>query len=71
MNHYYRELDPVETGSAYLERATARLALIEKLDARCQWDKHDCEVSFRTQQLRALRKRLMDEQSADEVAEGL
>jgi hypothetical protein len=55
----------------YKRRAIPRLAQIDRLDERCEWEKFDCQCSLEVQALRERRKRLMDEQGADEVAAGL
>jgi hypothetical protein len=55
----------------YEQRATSRLALIEAMDKRCQWDKFGFQVPFEIQELRRRREKLMDEQTRDEIAAGL
>lgn len=55
----------------YEARALPRLAEIDQLSPRCQWEKFDHECDDITLTLRARWKRLMDEQGRDEVAAGL
>ena len=55
----------------YEQRAIPRLKLIDTLSEKCEWDKFDFQVSFKVQELRREWKRLMYEQSQDEIAAGL
>lgn len=59
----------------YKQRSTPRLAAIDELDQRCQWDKFLEEIPLEKRaeiaELRKRRERLMKEQVADEVAAGL
>lgn len=59
------------TLEAYEARSVPRLAEIDRLTPRCQWEKFDHECDDITLTLRAKWKRLMDEQGRDEVAAGL
>lgn len=54
----------------YNERSIPRLALIDALDKRCQWDKFYFQVSSDVLELRKRREQLMAEQNADEIAAG-
>ena len=55
----------------YESRAIPRLKLIDTLSEKCEWDKWDFEVSFKVRELRNRWKKLMNEQSKDEIAAGL
>ena len=55
----------------YESRSLPRLKLIDELSEKCEWDKFDFQVSFKVQELRLKWKKLMDEQSKDEIAAGL
>jgi hypothetical protein len=59
------------TFEEYQSRAVPRMAAIEALDARCEWDKPGYECSLAVLELRDRRGRLMREQIADEAAAGL
>lgn len=55
----------------YEARAIPRLAVIDELSPRCQWEKHVSDCDDITLTIRARWRRLMDEQGADEIAAGL
>lgn len=54
----------------YNKRSIPRLALIDALDKRCQWEKFDFQVSSDVLELRKKRQKLMAEQNADEIEAG-
>lgn len=64
---------PVEKLSIeeYEERAIPRLELIDIISAKCDWGKFDFECSQAARDARERWYRLMDLQTADEIAAGL
>jgi hypothetical protein len=63
--------EPTMSEAEYQRRAVPRLAQIDALDKRCEWDKHEFEIDWETRERRERRNRLMAEQNADEFAAGM
>lgn len=55
----------------YKKRSIPRLKEIDLLDAKCEWKKHEFQVSPEVLQFRERRNALMADQNADECAAGL
>lgn len=63
------EVEPHDHLAGYKERTAARMKMLDTLEKRCQWGA-DC-VDYDGRRAREQWQRLMDEQGADEVANGL
>lgn len=63
------EVEPHDHLAGYKERTAARMKMLDTLEKRCQWGA-DC-VDYDGRRAREQWKRIMDEQGADEVANGL
>lgn len=65
------EVEPHDHLAGYRERTAARMKMLDALDRRCRWGDATAGIAGDSRRAREQWKRIMDEQGADEVANGL